>query len=66
MREKGSFRRGRLQDAWVDHGEYGIFTSTERQPNVFSNNYLNQKTEQFDALNAKIISLAIYHHSVAQ
>ena len=53
MREKGSFRRGRLQDTWVDHDEYAIFTTTKRRPNVFSNNNLNQKIEQFDPLNAK-------------
>ena len=65
MLEKWSLRRERHEDAWADHSEYGIFTSTERQPDVFSNNYLNQKTEQFDPMNAKIISLAIYNHPMA-
>ena len=31
-----------------DHGEYCIFTSTERQENAFSNNYLSQKKDLFD------------------
>ena len=36
-----------------DHGEYGVFTSTECQENVFSNNYLSQKKDLFDPQNAK-------------
>ena len=49
-----------------DHGEYGIFTLTERQENVFSNNYLSQNKDLFDPLNAKTISFVIYNHYLAQ
>ena len=31
-----------------DHGEYCVFTSTERQENVFSNNYLSQNKDLLD------------------
>ena len=51
-----------------DQGEYAVFTSIERQENVFSNNYLSQKKDLFDPyiLNAKTISFVIYNHYIAQ
>ena len=41
IREELSFKLGRLKDAGVDQGKNGIFASTECQPNIFFNNYLN-------------------------